>query len=496
MPPPAPPAPCRASRASPRRADAVKARLETSSDTVKPMPAHAPAATSTGSAIGERGPWSAGREAIQEPANIPIGLPTTYPTRIPSVIGEVTASLEELRGHVDAGVGEREQRHDHIARPRVELVLEPLVRRDRRQQALLRRARELGRRLLAERRASASWPARGPRVTAGRRLCQPDRQPGDHRVDPRLEHRDPDRHRHADRDRGAAERRIAQRDQHRRTARSRCRARGPRRASCRRSRSRRSAARSSTTASDSRNTRIRVAVRGVTSATAASANAVSRRHRRPPAVRARAAGVERQVDRDRHDDAADRRQHRDREPAAFAQLAEIELALGLEADDEEEQRHQPSLTQCAGRPRSRRSRSGSTASSSTPTRRCATTASSPTATPRSPRRASRTRRRTRCSGNSGRARRGSAPTRSGRRTGLPRCRRSPAHLTAMRQLPPWKAELCGGVWCLPARQLGTAGRPDRAATDARTTSATISGRDSITTCDAPSASVTVAPIRS
>ena len=36
-----------------------------------------------------------------------------------------------------------------------------------------------------------------------------------------------------------------------------------------------SAARSSTTASVSRNTRMRVAVRGVTSATAASANAVS-----------------------------------------------------------------------------------------------------------------------------------------------------------------------------------------------------------------------------
>ena len=71
----------------------VKARLETSSETVKPMPAQAPAVSSTGSLIGERGPCSAGRDAIHEPVNTPIGLPTTYPSRIPHVIGEEIASL-------------------------------------------------------------------------------------------------------------------------------------------------------------------------------------------------------------------------------------------------------------------------------------------------------------------------------------------------------------------------------------------------------------------
>ena len=55
----------------------VKARLETSRDTVHSMPAHAPAVRSTGSLIGERGPCRAGREAIQEPVNTPIGFPTT-----------------------------------------------------------------------------------------------------------------------------------------------------------------------------------------------------------------------------------------------------------------------------------------------------------------------------------------------------------------------------------------------------------------------------------
>ena len=48
---------------------------------------------------------------------------------IPSVIGEVAASRSPSRVDLDAGVGEREQRDDHVARPRVEEVLEPLVRR-------------------------------------------------------------------------------------------------------------------------------------------------------------------------------------------------------------------------------------------------------------------------------------------------------------------------------------------------------------------------------
>ena len=35
---------------------------------------------------------------------------------------------------------------------------------------------------------------------------------------------------------------------------------------------------------------------------------------------------------------------RQRQALAVAQLAEVELALGLQADDEEEERHEPSLT--------------------------------------------------------------------------------------------------------------------------------------------------------
>ena len=65
-------------------------------ETVKPIPAHAPAAISTGPLISARGPCRAGRDASQEPAKMPIGLPTTYPIRIPSVIGEEMASLISL----------------------------------------------------------------------------------------------------------------------------------------------------------------------------------------------------------------------------------------------------------------------------------------------------------------------------------------------------------------------------------------------------------------
>ena len=67
------------------------------------------------------------------------------------------------------------------------------------------------------------------------------------------------------------------------------------------------------------------------------------RHRRAPAVRGAAAGVDREVDRDRHQHAAEPGQERQRHPAAHPQLAHVELAARLQADDEEEQRHQPGV---------------------------------------------------------------------------------------------------------------------------------------------------------
>ena len=60
-------------------------------------------------------------------------------------------------------------------------------------------------------------------------------------------------------------------------------------------------------------------------------------------MRGRAAGVEGQVDRDRHRHAADPGQQRQREPPPLAQLAQVELPARLEPDDEEEERHQAAV---------------------------------------------------------------------------------------------------------------------------------------------------------
>ena len=66
-------------------------------------------------------------------------------------------------------------------------------------------------------------------------------------------------------------------------------------------------------------------------------------HRGAPAVRGRPPGVEGEVDRDRDDHAAEPGQERQRHPAAHPQLAHVPLAARLEADHQEEQRHQPGV---------------------------------------------------------------------------------------------------------------------------------------------------------
>jgi len=64
------------------------------------------------------------------------------------------------------------------------------------------------------------------------------------------------------------------------------------------------------------------------------------RHRGAPAATAGTARVEHQVDSDRDSHPADRGEDGDRQPPAVPQLAQVELALGLEPDDKEEERHQ------------------------------------------------------------------------------------------------------------------------------------------------------------
>ena len=66
-----------------------------------------------------------------------------------------------------------------------------------------------------------------------------------------------------------------------------------------------------------------------------------RRHGNAPTVAPAPAGVERDVDERRHHHAADRGNHRQRGLARVPELAFDELAFDLEADDEEEHRHEP-----------------------------------------------------------------------------------------------------------------------------------------------------------
>ena len=258
---------------------------------------------------------------------------------IPSVIGDVAASLEQLPVEVDAQVREREQRHDHVARPRVQAVLEPLVDRQRGCDADLGRAGELGRRLLAERARllgrSLERPARGRIGGRG----EPDDEAGDHRIDAGLVQRDPDphaqqsRHLQASRDRHEAQpeqdREQAERDQQRHEL--------------------------DVLGVDGRDHDQRHEV--VDDDEREEPNAQARRlrrhqrqhaegegrvgrHRGAPAVRRCLSGVDREVDEHRHGESAERGQHRDRHAAPVAQLAQVELALRLEPDHQEEQRHE------------------------------------------------------------------------------------------------------------------------------------------------------------
>ena len=70
-------------------------------------------------------------------------------------------------------------------------------------------------------------------------------------------------------------------------------------------------------------------------------------HRHAPAVHGGTPGVRDQEDDDGHGHPAQPDQQRQREPAAYPQLADVELAPRLQPDDQEEQRHQPGVHELA-----------------------------------------------------------------------------------------------------------------------------------------------------
>ena len=98
---------------------------------------------------------------------------------------------EEASVDHDAGIGEGEQRHDHVTGERVKDLLKALVRRDRRAQAGSSRLGILGGRLLAKDAEQVRRPLEvSPRGRVGDRQ-QAHRQTDDDRIDTGLQERDP-----------------------------------------------------------------------------------------------------------------------------------------------------------------------------------------------------------------------------------------------------------------------------------------------------------------
>ena len=173
---------------------------------------------------------------------------------------------------------------------------------------------------------------------------------------------------------------------------------------------------SSTTTTVSMNARKRSGKRGPTSASSAERERGVGRHRDPPAVCGRAPGVESEVDRDRHRHAAERREQRQREAPPLAQLAEVELAARLEADDEEEERHQPAVHPLAKIQRDPRAAEVDRQLRGPERARTTRRRRSPRRAQRRPPPARPPRRRSRCAGTPAAASPGSAPTPSVPRT--------------------------------------------------------------------------------
>ena len=188
--------------------------LEMSSETVKPMPATAPHAGQPRPA--DRQPLAAEHAAGRQPgcAGDAGGLADHVAHDDAERHRRAQRVAEQPGAQGDARVGQGEERHDHVARPRVQAVLQALVGRDGRAQRQLGTARELGRGLLAE---GPEGLAGALEVAARRRVGardEADGEPGDRRVDARLEHGDPDRGADHDRRGGAPDRREAQPDEH------------------------------------------------------------------------------------------------------------------------------------------------------------------------------------------------------------------------------------------------------------------------------------------
>ena len=241
---------------------------------------------------------------------------------------------EEAAVDHDAGV--------HVARPGVIELGQPLVRRDRRPQPFPGRACQLRRRLLAE---APKQVARTFEVDPGCRggVGEQSHRQSDHdRIDPGLVEGDPgsDAEDRADRSTRHVETGCEDdpREEQRRHQ-ERCRRNTPRVHG-------RDHDQSDDIVDDSEGEHERAQTIGKPLPDQREHAERKRRvgrHRRPPPVRRAVTRVHREVNRDRDDDPAEAGRQRQCHPPPLSQLAHVELAPGLETDDEEEERHQSAV---------------------------------------------------------------------------------------------------------------------------------------------------------
>jgi hypothetical protein len=241
---------------------------------------------------------------------------------------------------MDASVRERKQRHDGKAHPRMKPVLETVVERDRRGDTELCRTRQLRRWLLAKGAGQFHnlLELCPPRCLSARN--ESDREPADYGIDPGLIQRQPQDGAedggslHAPAVGGIAKRRQCREgsdgDQQR-AKRDAARVCHDNHEECDKVIGQRQC----------QHPYPQARARRRDQGQHAQCERCIGGHGGSPTALSRPARVHRQVERYRHDHAAEGGHHRDRRPPTFSQFSEIQLSLGLKADREEVERHQP-----------------------------------------------------------------------------------------------------------------------------------------------------------
>jgi hypothetical protein len=243
---------------------------------------------------------------------------------------------------LDAGVGEGEQRHDHIAGPRVVEALQPLVGGQGRREAEAHRPLQFGGRLLTEEPEQAARPLQRGTARGVRGGQQPHGEADHDGVHPRLQQRHPGR------------------DGQQRVHPAAPGAGGPyqqdhaEQAECHQQGGDVDVAAVGDGNDDQRHEVVDDGYGQDEDAQAAGQPVAEQgqhaegerrvgRHRGAPAVGRALSGVDGQVDGDGDEHAAEPRDEGQCDAPAFAELPHVELAARLQADDEEEHGHQAAV---------------------------------------------------------------------------------------------------------------------------------------------------------